>query len=673
MHVSLRLVSAAAVLATLGIGLRAQQTIVISGDSGGSGPLPGMPGMPDAGGPSAKPLETGTGLIYGQAIDGVSTRPVANALVTLMVSGSIPVRVLTDGDGRYTFRDVPKGGFSITASKPGYSDGAYGRLRPNGPSQSLQLTDGQRVTDVTLPLWKLGTIAGSVFDDSGDPVVGAAVRILERTVVAGTHQLQMSASGTTDDRGMYRIGSLVPGQYVVVLPMTPPTPIKGMMLLPGLDMPLPAPPPGGGGAMAFRATSSVSGGGGGGRFTTVLSDPGGLGPAGFSDDGHELWYQTTYYPAALTAARADVVTIKPGEEHGAVDFTIRAVRTVTVSGTLMDSSGPAASTQVTLLPADAGNLVSPIETANAMTDDSGHFQFSRVPAGQYSLRAVKSRRAFMFDVDMQTFQMGGATMVVRSSSQSSGGAVPPLPTDPTMWTEAPVTVGTSDIADLAVSLRPGIRVGGRVEFNGSATRPTPDQYPTIGVTLIPADGKPTEFPVRGRVEPSGTFTTMGVPSGKYVLRVDAPTGWVLRGAMLDNRDISDAPVELRDADVESVTITFTDQRTSVTGEVTTSSGSPDSKATVILFPEDSALWVDSGPSPRRLKTTRPRGDGTYSLSVPAGDYYVIAVSDTGSFEWNDPQFLAAIAPAAVRITVNEGDAHSQALRTTAPPATSGGR
>jgi hypothetical protein len=669
MRVPLRLVSAAAVVATLVIGLRAQQTMIITSDPG---PPPMMPVLPDAGGAAAKPLETGTGLIYGQAIDGVSTRPVANALVTLMVSGSIPVRVLTDSDGRYAFRDVPKGGFAITASKPGYSDGAYGRLRPNGPSQSLQLTDGQRVTDVTLPLWKLGTIAGAVFDDSGEPVVGAVVLVLERAVVAGQRQLQESASTTTDDRGMYRVGSLVPGQYVVALPMTPPTPIRGMMLLPGLDLPVP-PPPAGGGGMAFSATYSVSGGGGGGRFTTVQSDSSaGLGPAGFTDDGHELWYQTTFYPSALTAARADVVTIKPGEEHEAVDFTIKAVRTVTVSGTLMDSNGPAVSTQVTLLPADAGDLVSPIETANAITDSVGRFQFSRVPAGQYSLRAVKNRRVLMVG-DVQTFQMGGANMVVRSISPSSGDAVPPLPTDPTMWTEAPVTVGTSDIADLAVILRPGIRVGGRVEFNGSATRPTPDQYPTIGVSLVPADGKPTAFPVRGRVEPSGTFTTMGVPSGKYVLQVSAPSGWVLRGAMLNGRDISDAPVELRDADVDSVTIAFTDQRTSVTGEVTTSSGNPDSKATVILFPQDSALWVDSGPSPRRLKTTRARGDGTYSMSVPAGDYYVIAVSDTGSFEWNDPQFLAAIAPAAVRITVNEGDAHAQALRTTAPPATSGGR
>jgi hypothetical protein len=670
MRVPSRLVSAGAFLVAMAVGLAAQQTMIVTSDPG-PGMVAGMPMPPGALGAPATPLEAGTGLIFGQTVEGVSTRPIPNALVTLTVAGSIPVRVLSDGEGRYTFRDVPKGGFSVTASKPGYSDGAYGRLRPDGPAQPLQLTDGERVTDVTLPLWKLGTIAGTVLDDSGEPVVGAAVRVLERSVVAGTRQWQMSASDTTDDRGMYRIGSLLPGEYVVVLPMTPPTPIE--KLLAGLGAPDLPGGRGAGAAIAFSSASfTVSGRGGNNTVRTISSGPlSGLGPAGVTEDGHELWYPTTFYPSAVSASRADVLTIKPGEERAGVDFTIRGVRTVTVAGTLVDANGPAVSTAVTLVPADAGDLVSPIETAYDTTDATGHFEFSRVPAGQYALRAVKSPPGAPGG-DLQTFQVGGATMLVRTMTRLSSDAVPPLPADPTMWIDAPVAVGTSDITNLALALRPGIRVSGHVEFSGSATRPTPDDYPTIGVTLVPADGKPSATPARGRVEPSGTFTTMGVPAGKYVLRVDAPSGWVLRGATVGGRDITDTAAELREADLDSVTITFTDKRTSVTGAVTGSSGNPDGKATVIVFPQDPSLWVDSGPSPRRLKNTRARGDGTYSISVPSGDYCVVAVSDTGSFEWNDPQFLAAMVPLATRITVNEGDTHSQALRTVAAPAASGG-
>ena len=110
-------------------------------------------------------------------------------------------------------------------------------------------------------------------------------------------------------------------------------------------------------------------------------------------------------------------------------------------------------------------------------------------------------------------------MMIRTVVAGSGTNVPPLPTDPTLWVEAAVSVGTTDLRDLAFSLRPGVKVSGHIEFNGAATQPTPDQYPTIGVSLVPADGRSDVNPARGRVEPTGLFTTVGVPAGME------PTTW----------------------------------------------------------------------------------------------------------------------------------------------------
>jgi hypothetical protein len=651
-----------------------QQVIVTSGDPGpgalASGLLPGLPGLPGSG---AKPLEAGTGLIFGQTMDATSQKPVSNVLVTLTVAGSIPVRVLSDGDGRYAFREVPKGSFSVNATKPGYSDGAYGRLRPSGPTQPLQLTDGQRLTDVSLPMWKLGTIAGLVLDESGEPIVGATVKVYQRMIVGGKRQWQATSTQLTDDRGMYRVGSLVPGDYIVALPMTPPAVLANVLA--GLG--LPAAPAraggGGGGGIAVAFSASVSSGGGG-NVTRVLSDgnDGGLGPAGLTEDGHELWYQTTFYPAVQSSTRAEILHIKAGEERGGVDFSIKAVRTETVSGVLLGSDGPAPSTLVTLVPVETTDLATPVETATTSTDAQGRFSFTRVPAGQYWFRAVKNPRMAIGPGDTQTFSVGGNTMVFRQVVRTSGDSVPPLPTEPTYWIDAPVTVGATDVSDLTMSMRTGVKVSGRIDFSGSATRPTPDQYPTIGITLVPADGRQGAQNGRGRVEPSGNFTTVGVPAGKYVLRVDAPSGWSLRSAAVGGRDLSDAPIELHDGDVDTVTITFTDKKTSLTGQATTPNGNADGKATVIVFPQDASLWSDTGPNPRRLKNARTGSDGSYDVGVPAGDYYVVAVSDTGAFDWNDPVFLAAIAPTAAKVTINEGDRKVQAVRTAPPPSAGSG-
>src|SRR5262245_56987201 len=104
------------------------------------------------------PPAPATALILGQVVDAGSGRPVAGAIVGIQGflppppvvagrGGALPAplpRALTDGDGRFLFRGVPRGSYGFYATKAGYVDGAYGRFRPNGPSQALDLADGER-------------------------------------------------------------------------------------------------------------------------------------------------------------------------------------------------------------------------------------------------------------------------------------------------------------------------------------------------------------------------------------------------------------------------------------------------------------------------------------------------------------------------------------------------
>jgi len=142
----------------------------------------------------------------------------------------------------------------------------------------------------------------------------------------------------------------------------------------------------------------------------------------------------------------------------------------------------------------------------------------------------------------------------------------------------------------------------------------------------------------------------------------SPVGWRFKTATHEGRDVADLPLDLR-GDV-NVVITFSDRWTSVRGTVTSPKGEPDSDAIVLLFPADVQQWTNSGMNPRRFKSALPRKTGEYGLaSVPEGDYYLIAIPDKDAAGWQDQKFLEALMRAATRITVGDGEAKTQDLRT----------
>src|SRR5579862_8156328 len=85
--------------------------------------------------PQTPPQPLPTGLILGSVVDAATGRPVSGAIVTLQGVGNAP-RAMTNASGQFVFRKLPKGRFGLTATKPGYVEGAYGRRRPGGSTST---------------------------------------------------------------------------------------------------------------------------------------------------------------------------------------------------------------------------------------------------------------------------------------------------------------------------------------------------------------------------------------------------------------------------------------------------------------------------------------------------------------------------------------------------------
>lgn len=169
------------------------------------------------------------------------------------------------------------------------------------------------------------------------------------------------------------------------------------------------------------------------------------------------------------------------------------------------------------------------------------------------------------------------------------------------------------------------------------------------------------------VAADGTFTIRGILPGTYTLTAtmpapDATSEWWVKSAVIGDRDALDAGVAfgIDSQDVAGTVVTFSDRRTELSGTLQTASGHPASEYYVVVFASDRAYW---GPNSRRVKSTRPSNDGSWSVrDLPAGDYLIAALTDVEPGEWQRPEFLAELVAAGLRIRLNDGTRVRQDLR-----------
>ena len=550
------------------------------------------------------------GVITGQVVDAGTGGPVGAALVSVLPSAggpNPPPRILTGADGRFAFNGLEMPGrFTLNVWKSGYADGAYGMFRPSGSPQTLELTPAQRSADVVIRVWKYGAITGTATDEAGEPIVGMQVRALLRRAGAPRPFAGAVSSATTDDRGVYRLASLLPGDYLVL----------GSQ--PGMSAPLRvfadvARPGGRVGELAgLVAGQSIRGLRVGNAF---YGTGGGATPPPPAGTRMQI-YPPTFHPGATAPAQATVVTVGSGEERSAIDLHLAPVTTLRVSGTVIGPSGPAGMVPLTLVPAGADMIQPEALGAAGVTDSSGAFVFPAVVPGSYVLK----------NSGRESLNLG--------------------------WIAMPITVAGDDVDGVVATTRPPLKITARVQFDGTGTPPPAQTGRVLPFGLETEDGgSSVSFTAPGAT--ADTITIGGYSPGRYRIRVaNSPPGWMFRAALLDGVDVSITPFDFT-RDIADVTLVFTDRWSGVGGVV---QGARADRAVVILFPADARSWINAGASPRRLRSARVDARGAFGIrSVPPGDYYVVAISDEHAGGWRDPAMLEALARIATQVTVTDGE------------------
>jgi len=646
------------------------------------------------------PAQAGTAFVLGTVVDADTAKPVSAAIVTLgapppaqassgeLVEIGVPPavtgrRILTGTDGRFLFRELPKGRYALSVSAPGYAPANFGQGRPAGPGQTIDLEDGQKLGGVTIRAWRFGAISGTVTDDRGEPAVGVSIRCLRRVIAGG--QPRFAVEGTTatsDDRGMYRSSGLLPGDYICgtnSLQTTVPVAAAEANNAASAT----------GNPNSSEAYRNMQASGArvettGTRVGDVFVRYGSVGARGFTApppgaDGRVMTYPVQYVGGASTPSQASLMPLKSGEERNGADLQLKLAPTAHVSGAVTGPNGPAAFLGMTLVPVGGNDLVSEgtAEAARTISDAAGRFTFLSIPAGQYLLKIRMYPRA--------PVAAGPATTAIEATPAASAdppfsgapgaglmgrGATPPPPppTDPSLWATMAVTVAETNVSNVAVTLRQGHAVSGRVEFVGSRAQPTADQVQRMAIRMQSAEGR-TSSPIaaEGRAAADMTFRTASYIGGRYVASVVAatiPPGWTLRSVTSGGKDISVDPVDLTDGDVTGVVVTFTDQSTELSGTVMNTRNAPEASADVVVFPADSEVWKTTGVVARRWRNDRVTRAGTFSIAgLPPGEYYVAAVSSDAPQDRRDPKFLETLVRTATRVALGDGEKKSIDVRT----------
>lgn len=557
------------------------------------------PAMPTA---DVAPAPTGKGTITGEVVaDATGTKlRLAHVVLIGATTGVLKVTA-TDAAGKFTFANLPADRYTVGASKLPYLGAVAGARRPVRPGTPFVLAEGATLADITIRLPMGAAVSGTVYDEQGKPASAVMINVTQRKMQNGERIFVSGGSATTDDRGMYRVHGLPPGEYLIAA--MPPRQI---------------------GANARALTDAEVDGAL--RGSPIQPMAGGPEP--------EMAFAPVYFPGTTQADNAQPVLLAPGDNRENADLRLERVRMARFEGSVITAEGQPAQ-RVTVIVSNAAGSSPLSQTATSMTGADGRFRTGLLAPGSYTLLA-------------RTGAQGGHL--------ASGRA----------------DLAGSDVTGVQLTLAPPLQMAGRVVAKGaSPAPPIAGQRMQVRALNVSATGGGLS-PQVSPTSATGEFTVTNLVPGRYVIGSTpffgasaASVSWGLESVVVDGADLTDLAVTVAaDAVPKDVVITFGDQWQQLSGRLSDAEGKALTDYTVMVFPVNEAYWLHGT---RRIITAQPGSDGRFTLGgpgpavLPAGEYYLAALTDVSRDEQYDPAFLQSIIAAAIRVTLAPGEKRTQDL------------
>ena len=596
-----------------------------------------------------KPAVPDSSTVRGRVVYDDTTRPVRRARVMLITEGGggrSEYAALTDARGDFRIQGVRAGSYYAFVDVPGVlspvgfisiDDLRASSVTPDlGEGRKffdLVEVDGRADLTVTVHARRGASISGRVSYADGDPAVNVTVSLMRRGADGRVQKYLtgatiVSLSGLrTDDRGMFRLTGLPPGEYLI------------------------------------GVNETVNHGEDGAATTSMSEDIPGMFRGMFTQQ-----LLMTFYPSATSVKEAGVVKVAAGDERADVDITIPERELRTINGVVRSRRGgrPVVRARVSITRRDdplspggpAAAFFDPSEFGpNAtMTDEEGRWQLKEIPDGAYAIH-VKPPEEYetapavvVSNSNVSLPASSGDGIAV--TNVNTGAYTPPRRKRPYAPTRRDLNVSGGDVSEFVVEIADGARVTGTVSIEGGGA----PRYGRVAMTSLGEGGAVSgDAGIPSGALDGGRFAVEGLPAGKFVLQPSvggADAELYLKSITWNGKDLLREPLELAEGgSAEGVRIVYA--RHPATLNVTVRGGAGKRAAGgvfVAIVPVDLPAW-----SPRVPPVFCTTGDaGTCPISAPPGEYRVVAMRrpvHSGVYE----EEVRRRVPTAPRVTLREGE------------------